>query len=146
MNNVETYVFQYQASSYLIATALFASRTLNGFDFGLTPLFRDRRGYMPPQLKTTVLTYSGVLAASDVVVSVNNLLPETTALFAARTLNRFDFSLTPLFRDRRDYMPPQLKTTALTYSGVENLDLCKRNVRLFWPLYNWGGFAMECYA
>ena len=88
MNNVETYVFQYQASSFLIATALFAARTLNGFDFGLTPLFRDRRGYMPPQLKTT----------------------------------------------------------ALTYSGVENLDLCKRNVRLFWPLYNWGGFAMECYA
>ena len=86
MNNVETYVFQYQASSYLIATALFAARTLNGFDFGLTPLFRDRHGYMPPQFKTTALTYSGVLAASDVVVSVNNLLPETTALFFA-TLN-----------------------------------------------------------
>ena len=102
MNNVETYVFQYQASSYLIATALFAARTLNSFDFGLTPLFRrDRCGYMPPQLKTTALTYSGVLAASDVVVSVNNLLPETTALFAARTLNRFDFGLTPLFGDRR---------------------------------------------
>ena len=31
-----------------------------------------------------------ILAASDVVVSVNNLLPERTALFADRTLNSFD--------------------------------------------------------